>query len=160
MFLRQDAPRATPSASVTDGVQRALRIVSARLRVVARVDVDLRDVPAVRAPVGRIVQVVLNLLLNATEALAHREKSQNLVAVRTDWAAGRVLIEVSDNGPGLAAAVRGRVFEAGVSHKAGRATSGLGLAISRELVHKMGGEITVSSLPGAGTTFLVALPAA
>jgi signal transduction histidine kinase len=80
--------------------------------------------------------------------------------VRVDAAAGRVLIEVSDNGPGLPAAVRDRVFEPGVSDKAGRSSTGLGLAIARELVDKMGGDIAVSSLPGAGTTFMVSIPVA
>ena len=54
----------------------------------------------------------------------------------------------------------GREIEAGGARRAGRASTGLGLPISRELVRKMGGEITVSSLPGAGTTFLVSLPPA
>ena len=80
--------------------------------------------------------------------------------VRLDVSGGRVLIEVSDNGPGVDAAVRERIFEAGVSQKPGRASSGLGLAISRELVRRMGGEITVASQAGRGTTFTVALPAA
>jgi signal transduction histidine kinase len=158
-FLRQDQPLGVPSASVKDAVQRALRIMGPRLHAIARVDVQLREVPAVRAPTGRVVQVVMNLLLNATEALAHRDKAQNLVAVRLDVAAGRVLVEVSDNGPGLPASIRDRIFEPGVSLKHGRAGTGLGLSIARELVHKMNGEISVSSLPGAGTTFLVSLPA-
>jgi signal transduction histidine kinase len=159
LFLRQEPPRAT-LASPREAVQRALRLVSQRLGVIARVEVELRDVPMVRAPLGRIVQVVLNLLMNACEALAYRDKALNLLAVRTDTAAGRVLIEVWDNGPGLSAAVRGRLFEPGVSYKPSRTSTGLGLAISRELVQKMGGEISVSSLPGAGTTFLVSLPVA
>jgi two-component system NtrC family sensor kinase len=157
-FMRPERAQATPAVDPREAVQRALRIMSARLHATARVDVQLREVPFVRASTGRIVQILLNLLLNATEALATRTRSQNLVSVRLDAAAGRVLIEVSDNGPGLSAAVRERIFDAGVSHKPGVSSTGLGLAISRELVDKMGGEIAVSSLPGAGTTFLVSIP--
>lgn len=162
LFLRSQDPN-IPSGSradVREAVQRAVRIAEHRLESVARVEVQLRDVPAVRGSAGRIVQVVLNLLLNAAEALASRSQSQNLVAVRLDVAAGRVLIEVSDNGPGLPSSVRERLFEPGVGQRAGRPSSGLGLAISRELVRKMQGEIAVSSLPGAGTTFIVSLPVA
>jgi signal transduction histidine kinase len=80
--------------------------------------------------------------------------------VSLDVAAGRVLVEVSDNGPGVPAALGDRIFEPGVSQKPGRASSGLGLSISRELVRRMGGEITVSSRAGVGTTFVVSLPVA
>ena len=109
---------------------------------------------------SRIVQVVLNLLLNALEALASRARAENRITVRVDVAAGRAVIEVSDTGPGLPRDIGERGFEVGLIRRAGRASTGLGLPISRELVRKMGGEITVSSLPGAGTTFLVSLPPA
>jgi signal transduction histidine kinase len=159
-FLRPETGVATPLADVGDAVQRALRLIAPRLHAIARVEVELRDVPRVPAPANRLVQIVLNLLLNATEALSSRARPRNFIAVRLDAAAGRVLIEISDNGEGLPASIRERVFEPGVSEKLGRAPSGLGLAISRELARKMGGDIAVSSLPGAGTTFLVSLPAA
>ncbi|HVU50319.1 MAG TPA: HAMP domain-containing sensor histidine kinase [Polyangia bacterium] len=159
-FLRA-GPEADPGvADVQKAVERALRLARARLRAVAHVEVELRAAPLVHARASRIVQVVLNLVLNALEALASRERSQNRLTVRVDVAAGRALIEVSDNGPGLPRESVERLFEVGVARRVGRASSGLGLPISRELVRKMGGEITVSSLPGAGTTFLVSLPPA
>jgi len=160
LFLRPEPRRAAPVADVRAAVERALRITRPRLHALARVDLELRDTPPVAAPASRIVQIVLNLLLNATEALASRSRAENLVTVRVDVVAGRSLIEISDNGPGLPETLRERIFEPGVSDKGGRASSGLGLTISRELARKMGGDITVSSLPGAGTTFLVALPPA
>jgi two-component system cell cycle sensor histidine kinase/response regulator CckA len=158
-FLRPSKTVGPVLVDVRDAVERALRIAGPRVRAIARVDLDLVDVPPVEAQASRIVQIVLNLVLNAAEALAQRARDQNFVAVRVSGAAGRVLIEVSDNGGGLPASVRERVFEPGVTEKSGRAGAGLGLAISRELARKMGGDIAVSSLPGAGTTFLVSLPA-
>jgi signal transduction histidine kinase len=159
-FVRA-TPEANPGvADVRQAVERALRIARARLRAVAHVEVELRAAPRVSGRGSRIVQVVLNLLLNALEALAGRERAENRITVRVDVAAGRALIEVSDNGPGMPREVGERLFEAGGVSRSGRASAGLGLPISRELVRKMGGEITVSSLPGAGTTFLVSLPPA
>jgi signal transduction histidine kinase len=159
-FLR-GAPEANPGlADVRQAVERALRLARARLRAVAHVEVELRAAPRVNARGSRIVQVVLNLLINALEALAGRQRDENRITVRVDVAAGRALIEVSDNGPGLPNELGNGIFEAGRGRRAGRASAGLGLPISRELVRKMGGEITVSSLPGAGTTFLVSLPPA
>jgi signal transduction histidine kinase len=159
-FLRAAPDPQVGAVDVRQAVERALRLARARLRVVAQVEVELRAAPRVNARASRIVQVVLNLLMNALEALAHRERSENRITVRVDIAAGRALIEVSDNGPGLPRENVERLFAAGGARRSGRASSGLGLPISRELVRKMGGEITVSSLPGAGTTFLVSLPPA
>jgi signal transduction histidine kinase len=158
-FLR-GAPEAETVADVRQAVERALRLARARLRAVAHVEVELRAAPRVNARGSRIVQVVLNLLINALEALATRPRGENRLTVRVDVAAGRALIEVSDNGPGLPREQVERLFEAGLPRRTGRASAGLGLPISRELVRRMGGEITVSSLPGAGTTFLVSLPPA
>ena len=100
-FLRA-APDAVPGVTdVRESVERALRIARPRLRAVCRVALELRASPRVNARGGRIVQVVLNLLLNALEALAARDRDENLITVRVDVAAGRALIEVSDNGPGM-----------------------------------------------------------
>lgn len=154
-FLRADDGVGAPIADVRQAVEQALRIARPRLRATARLDLDLRDVPPVLALPGRIVQVVLNLLLNATEALGGRPEKENLICVRLDSAAGRTLIEVSDNGSGLAPSVRERLRLGTPA-----ASDGLGLTISQELVHRMGGNLLTSSLPGAGTTFIVSLPAA
>ena len=159
-FLRA-APEPSPGvADVQKAVERALRLARARLRAVAHVELELRAAPRVNARASRIVQVVLNLVLNALEALAGRDRSQNRITVRVDVAAGRALIEVSDNGPGMPREGVETLFEPVHARRAGRSSSGLGLPISREHVRKMGGEITVSSQPGAGTTFLVSLPPA
>jgi signal transduction histidine kinase len=154
-FLRADDGLSPPEADVRQAVEQALRIARPRLRATARVDLQLRDVPPVRTLPGRIVQVVLNLLLNATEALGGRPEKENLICVRLDFAAGRTLIEVSDNGPGLSPAIRERFYSGAPGV---HVPDGLGLRISQELVHRMGGNILISSLPGAGTTFIVSLP--
>jgi len=157
-FLRAAPEPPGEGTDVRESVERALRIARPRLRAVCRVALELRASPRVSARGSRIVQVVLNLLLNAARALASRPLAENLVTVRVDVVAGRALIEVSDNGPGLPGEVRERLFEAVVRPETAWASSGLGLPISRELVRKMDGELSVSSLPGAGTTFLVSLP--
>jgi signal transduction histidine kinase len=156
-FLRADDGASAPLTDVREAVEQAMRIARPRLRATARVDLQLRDVPPVLALPGRIVQVVLNLVLNATEALGGRPEKENLISVRLDYAAGRTLIEVSDNGPGLAPSLRERLR---LGTPAASAPVGLGLTISQELVHRMGGNILISSLPEAGTTFIVSLPSA
>jgi signal transduction histidine kinase len=159
-FLREEGGQSAPTADVGQAVRRAIRLMSARQPVAARVDLQLHDVPAVRAPMSRVVQVILNLLLNATEALAAHQRPENMVRVRVETRYARVLVEVSHNGPGLSASVLDGLRDARASDEPGRASMGLGLAISRELVRKMNGELSVASAPGAGMTFTVSLPAA
>jgi signal transduction histidine kinase len=124
------------------------------------VSTELGHAPAVRVPPTRITQIVLNLLLNAADALGERPWSANLVEVRLEAADGRAVIEVRDNGPGLSPELRRHVFEPGRSDKNGGTSLGLGLAISRQLARLSGGDITVTCPPGAGTVFRVVLPPA
>lgn len=158
LFLRPNENAVPAPIDVKDAVERAVRMARPRLFSIARVEVDLEDVPPVLAPSNRITQVALNLLLNAMEALRGRHWSHNLVTVRLMAVGSCAVLEVADNGPGLPAGIKSRVFEAGISERVGRPSTGLGLAISREIVTKMGGAISVTSSAGVGTTFIVALP--
>ena len=160
LFLRPD--ETTPvvgTAEVKPAVERALAMARARLATITPIHTEIGEAPNVRIPPTRITQIVLNLLLNAADALRDRAWSANLVDVRLDTVEGRVLIEVRDNGPGLGPESRRHLFEAGHSTKADGG-SGLGLAISRQLARLSGGDITVICPPGGGTIFRVVLPPA
>lgn len=160
LFLRPD--ETTPvvgAAEVKPAVERALAMARARLATVTPVHVELHEAPNVRIPSTRITQIVLNLLLNAADALRERSWSANQVDVRLDTVDARAVIEVRDNGPGLTPEARRHLFEAGHSTKSGGG-SGLGLAISRQLARLSGGDITVTCPPGGGTIFRVVLPPA
>ncbi|MGQ0804635.1 MAG: sensor histidine kinase [Actinomycetota bacterium] len=108
----------------------------------------------------RLLQVLSNLVTNAVQHAGH-DASLTLTAWRTG---DRAVIEVADTGAGIAAADLSHVFER--FHRGGPAGTGvpggagLGLAIAASLVRAMDGEISVRSMPGAGTTFTVSLPTA
>ncbi|HXI36949.1 MAG TPA: ATP-binding protein [Burkholderiales bacterium] len=159
LFLRPD--EITPvigAAEVKPAIERALQMARVRLKSVSPVSAELGEAPTVRVPSTRITQIVLNLLLNAADALADRPWSANSVEVRLETVNGRAVIEVRDNGPGLGPEAQRHLFEPGHT---GRATgSGLGLAISRQLARLSGGDITVTCPPTAGTIFRVVLPPA
>jgi len=161
LFLRPD--EITPvvgAAEVKPAVERALLMARSRLSAVTPVATELGDAPAVRVPPTRITQIVLNLLLNAADALADRPWSANVVEVRLEDVDGRAVVEVRDNGPGLSPELRRHLFEPGRSGKNGSTSLGLGLAISRQLARLSGGDITVTCPPGSGTVFRVSLPPA
>jgi signal transduction histidine kinase len=164
LFLRPD--EVTPiigAAEVKPAVERALQMARARLGAVTPVSTDFDDAPEVRVPSTRITQIVLNLLLNAADALADRAWSANSVEVALRTADGRAVIEVRDNGPGMTPEMRRHLFEpghTGKNAKDGSTSLGLGLAISRQLARLSGGDITVTCPPSGGTVFRVVLPPA
>ena len=101
----------------------------------------------------------LNLILNAAQALDEADAKRNLVRVRSFDEGPEVVVEISDNGPGIAAEILPRIFESFFTTKPRGMGTGLGLPISLGIVRALGGEIIVDSRPGEGATFRVRLPA-
>lgn len=141
-------------------LQLAVNLASHELRRRARVVTEYGPVPAVFADEARLAQVFLNLLVNAAQSLPEGQVEANEIRVVTSTdASDRAVIEIGDSGPGIPAALLERIFEPFFTpHPVGR--PGLGLSICHNLVTAMGGEITVVSVQGRGTTFRVTLPAA
>jgi signal transduction histidine kinase len=114
------------------------------------------------ADAGQLRQVVLNLVRNAQEALAGRPGRIELAVrrergtLRQQRTAEVAVLSVTDDGPGIPAAVQSRLFDPFFTTKA--AGTGLGLAIIARLVENHGGEITFQTVAGQGTCFAVRLP--
>jgi two-component system NtrC family sensor kinase len=102
---------------------------------------------------NQIKQVLLNLILNAAEAATSKDTQ---ITLRTAAQSDRVLITVTDNGPGIQPEYLARLFEPLFTTKT--RGLGLGLAISREIIERHGGDITVESSPGEYTCFQIRLP--
>ena len=99
-------------------------------------------------------RALVNILTNAEQA----SPREGRVAVRTRREAGEAVVEIADQGPGVPAAERERIFEMFVSHRPGG--MGLGLALARTVAESMGGSIGVEDAPGGGALFVVRLPLA
>jgi PAS domain S-box-containing protein len=124
--------------------------------------VDIRahlepDLPKIRASAQRLTQVVVNLLLNAKQALSSHPDA--VVTVETRPNADGVDIEVRDNGPGIAPEVRHRIFDPFFTTKGPEEGTGLGLSIAFDIVREHGGILEVVSREGAGACFVAHLPA-
>lgn len=159
-FARQDSPQKWRS-SVNEMVETVLLLVGHQLgshgvKVVQSLEEDL---PAVIANPSQIQQVLLNLTLNAEQALADVQGDRTL-SITTRSAEGTVLLEVGDNGPGMSRENVERVFEPFFTTKAPGEGAGLGLSVSYGIVRDHGGVISVVSEPGVGATFTVELPQA
>ena len=114
---------------------------------------------------SRLQQIVINLVLNARDAILDRfgptlDGSLGRIDLRVtdDPLYGDAMLIVEDNGPGIPPAMLSRLFEPFFTTKpAGRGT-GLGLSISYDIVRRMGGEITAENRPMGGACFRVVLP--
>jgi len=124
----------------------------------ARVEVDIEGDPMVALPGPRLTQVLLNLVLNAGDAVATTRKEGGRVTVRARREGERVRIEVEDDGPGVDPKVRDRLFEPFVTTKDVGEGTGLGLAVCRGLVESAGGEIGHDASYTGGARFVVVLP--
>ncbi len=105
---------------------------------------------------GNLQQVFINLLSNASKAL--NSVGGGEIIITSSSTDGEVLIEVSDNGPGIPPKILDNIFEPFFTTQPRGKGTGLGLSIAQSIVHNHGGEITVKSEIGKGTTFTVKLP--
>lgn len=144
--------------SVQSAVEDTLRLVrhDSRLRRVRVVTEFDRDTPPVFVVEDHLTQVVLNLLLNALDAMPEGGTLRLEVAP----AGGFVVLRVHDTGSGMDHAVLARCLEPLFTTKAEGKGTGLGLAIVRDIVRAAGGEVELHSTAGRGTTAIVTLPAA
>jgi signal transduction histidine kinase len=138
-------------------VERALRVADPHLRQRATVLRDLSPVPSVEGVRRELEQVLLNLILNAAQALG---EEGGTIRLRTLPRGEEVVISVSDDGCGIAPELVDRIFDPFFTTKPAGEGTGLGLSISHEIVRRHGGRIEVRSQPGRGSEFLVLLPAA
>jgi two-component system sensor histidine kinase AtoS len=144
-------------------VEEALLLVQPRLKS-KRLELtkQFHERPVVRVDKQQILQVLVNLLNNATDALPEQGQiriATGIAAIEDESSNGTrrmAVIEVADNGPGIPTGVRNRLFDPFFTTK--KEGTGLGLSISQKIVRDHGGLITVSSIEGQGTAFQVNLP--
>jgi len=156
-FARQGTERAPESATadLRAVVEDAMRLASARgTNVTIELDAA-KDLPAARIEPDRALQVVLNLLLNAVDAVAG-EGHVRVCIERADDATLRLAVE--DDGPGIDADVLDQIFEPFVTTKPVGEGTGLGLAVCHTLVSQVGGHIDAENLPDGGARFALRLP--
>ena len=150
-------------ADLNQAVASTVTVCSNRWKYAADLELDLDDsLPAVPCFVGELNQVILNLVVNAADAIAEQagdggEKGR--IVVKTLRDRNDALIMVTDNGPGMGEEVRSKIFDPFFTTKEVGKGTGQGLAISHDVVsQKHSGSLVCESSPGEGATFIVRLP--
>ena len=157
-FARKTKPE-RKVIDVNELVENVLDLPATELRLDnVEVELDLApDLPHTLGVDHQIQQVLLNIINNAHQAMREVRGARTL-KVSTCAEDGRILIRLSDSGPGIAASNMEKVFEPFFTTKTAGEGTGLGLSLSLGLVKEHGGQIQVESMVGKGTTFIVELP--
>jgi two-component system, NtrC family, sensor kinase len=157
-FARQEAPTLAPSHP-KDLIERTLDVV-ARQATFHNITFEKRiepDLPRIDVDPVQIQQVLLNLIVNAQQAMP--AGGRIVLGARQPAGASRLELSVQDEGAGISPEIRPRIFEPFFSTKRGK-TDGLGLAVCLGIVQRHGGAIEVESQPGQGTLVRVTLQVA
>jgi signal transduction histidine kinase len=157
-FTRREpsAPEPVDPVAIAGETLRLLRH-PLKLRGVDVEEAFAEGLPRILVHPGEIEQVLVNLLMNAADAMEGR--AERVATLGASAEGGRVLLWVRDTGPGIPPELREKIFEPFYTTKKGRSGTGLGLSVSRRIVKDLGGELRLESAVGAGSTFTVALPA-
>ena len=155
---------------VNDCIHNAVKLIQNEIKYKADLEMNLGEVPKTMGYAGGLSQVVVNLMVNASQAIEFfglikvttrytEVPTLNSTAnIETKKNNGSIIIEVEDNGMGMSEDVMDRIFDPFYTTKDVGVGTGLGLSISMGVIKKHGGDITVSSQIGVGTCFTLILP--
>jgi PAS domain S-box-containing protein len=159
-FARQEQPEAITPVDVNQVAKAAVSLL--RYQIVnhtSNFHLELADsLPAISGNQQHLGQVIINLLMNACQALPAMDRGIRLVT-GYDAAAGQVTITISDEGTGIPPEVMNRITEPFFTTKLDSGGTGLGLSISLAILKEHQATLAVESSPGCGSTFVIRLPA-
>jgi two-component system cell cycle sensor histidine kinase/response regulator CckA len=156
-FIRRDDERVAP-IDVAAATRSAMKLVRKEIEARAQLIEDIGPSSYVLMNEARLVQVLVNLLVNAWQALPSPDPLRHVIGVRTGNENSQALIEIWDSGTGVPPQLREEIFEPFVTTKSVGAGTGLGLFVCRNIIHSSEGRITVHDGPNGGALFRIQLP--
>jgi two-component system NtrC family sensor kinase len=154
-YARKMEPR-LEDVDVNDTVKQTIGILDNYARI-NNIDIQAElnpDLPIIAGDQAQLQQVFLNLISNAIDAIG----KDGRIRVKSVRSGAEILVNVSDNGPGIPEDMQRKVFDPFFTTKSGGKGTGLGLWVSYSIMEKMGGKISLNSKVGEGTTFVVQIP--
>ncbi len=159
-FARLEESAPSKLVDLNKVVEDTLTIVGGQARkYVGTIKLDLADnLPQFFGHFQKLEQVMANLIMNAAQAISDKEKGCVTIGTRFNERLNVILVEVEDNGRGMAVADSERIFDPFFTTKRDSGGTGLGLSVSYGLIQEHNGRIAVMTRPGLGTKFTVFLP--
>ena len=157
-FVRKDEGLLVDTVDINTLIEASTRLVHKEVHKHADIELDLTDdLPTFTGNAQKIEQVMINLIVNAGEAM--KEDVKGLITVRTRLDGRFIVAEVEDNGKGMNPQTMKQIFDPFFTTKRAKGGTGLGLAIAFRIVEEHGGSLSVKSKSGEGTTFTIRIPA-
>jgi CheY-like chemotaxis protein/anti-sigma regulatory factor (Ser/Thr protein kinase) len=146
--------------NVKDVIDSSINLTHSQFKHIAKVKTIYADnIPDLLLQPDRIEQVLINLLINASQAFDHPENyDNNIITITTQLENNTLTIDVSDTGKGIPENLINSIFEPFFTTKPAGVGTGLGLSISKSIIESIGGMISVKSTINNGTTFTLTLP--
>jgi PAS domain S-box-containing protein len=159
-FARDDPAQTFGEVNANEAIENVFSMMGRQLEAHGiRITKEMeRRLPLIRTHLNRLEQVVMNLLVNARQALDHCSHPQKEIRIRSGRRDGNVFIEVSDNATGIPEEIIGKIFDPFFTTKEVGKGTGLGLSISQSIVAELKGRIEVFNNERGGTTFVVTAP--
>jgi signal transduction histidine kinase len=159
-FSRVDKPENFETYNINDGIRATLVVVQNEIKYDADVEMELSEVPQILCSTGQINQVLLNILMNAAQAIKSQERDdKGKITIKTYATDNDVVCEISDDGHGIEPDKLAKIFDPFFTTKPVGEGTGLGLSISYDIIvikHK--GALLVDNSLGKGTKFTIKLP--
>jgi two-component system NtrC family sensor kinase len=160
LMTARDAPPEHRRVALNQVVSRTIELQRFNLSVEKiRVELDLdARLPLVTGDAGQLQQVLMNLMVNARQAIEQQGRGGTIRLRTKSVGENRVLLEISDDGPGISESIRARIFDPFFTTKAAGVGTGLGLAIVLGIAREHGGRVKVSNSPSGGALFSIEFP--
>ncbi len=139
-------------------IQSALKMAGAEIPESTTVKLSLSEIPKVYGAPAEINQVLINLIVNASHAISDAGRIHGMIKIETRCEKENIILSILDNGAGMDAATREKIFDPYYTTKEVGKGTGLGLAVVRRIIKDHGGRIHVKSIQGKGTNFIIVLP--
>ena len=159
-FAKKDEGLLTDDVEINNLIRNNLRITEKEIRKHAKYRLNLAPhVPAFKGNSQKMEQVMMNLLINSSQAIED-ENGEIFIETEYNEKAGEVIVKVGDNGKGMDEKTKKNIFDPFFTTKRDRGGTGLGLSITYGIIKEHQGKIDVDTSPGVGTTFTIRIPTA
>ncbi len=158
-FSRIDVKNELEDYDLNEGLETTLVVARNEIKYIAEVETHLGQLPSIKALGNQVNQVLLNLIVNAAQAIKGAEIDNGKIRLETFADANYVGCAITNNGPPIPEEIRHRLFEPFFTTKPVGQGTGLGLSISYDIiVSQHGGQLTFTSSSENGTTFILKIP--